>query len=158
MKKSAQWGFRRRAAFEACEAVLRDLNFSIDKEDVNAGVIITRPLAGGQFFEFWRKDNVGAYEAAEANLQSIRRRAELKVGEDAGRLCVGCKVKVERLRLSRPAEQTVGFQYDKITGQRIRLGQMKIEPEGAKMAWIDLGNDEKLASVILKEIEAKATR
>jgi hypothetical protein len=151
-------GVTREAVFEASEAVLRDLNFSIDKDDPNAGVIITRPLAGGQFFEFWRKDNVGAFEAAESNLQSIRRRAELKVDEEGGRLCIRCKVNVERLSLSRPTEQSVGFKYDRITGQRIRLGQMKIQPEGAKMAWIDLGNDDKLAAVILKEIEAKAIK
>ena len=41
-------------AVSAAEAVLRQMHFSIDKADPDAGVVRTFPLTAGQFFEFWR--------------------------------------------------------------------------------------------------------
>ena len=140
-------------AMELSEGVLRDFNFAVNKEDPNTGYISTRPLPGGQFFEFWRKDNVGSYNQLQSSIQSIRRTVELKMDEQAGSLCVACNVKLERLSLSEPPEEVRGLQFDRFTGRRIRTAAMKMELEPGQAAWVDLGTDTILESVILERIE-----
>jgi hypothetical protein len=147
-------GVNRQQAIVISEQVLRDMNFSIAKEDPNTGYILTRPLAGSQFFEFWRKDNVGAFNTAESSMHSIRRTVELKMSEIDRKFCINCNVRVQRLSLSSPPERTAGFKYDKITGQKIRSTSLGLEPQSGQMTWIELGNDELLASAILKKIES----
>ena len=154
VKEVCLTGISRQKAMEMSEQVLRDFNFSIAKEDANTGYILTRPLAGGQFFEFWRKDNVGAFNTAESSIHSIRRTAELKMSNADQKLCINCDVQVQRLSLLELPERKAGFKYDRITGQRIRSTSLRLEPQSGQMAWIELDNDEILASVILKKIEA----
>lgn len=48
-------GVSKQRAIEISDDVLKDFNFSIAKEDANAGYVRTRPLTGGQFFEFLAK-------------------------------------------------------------------------------------------------------
>lgn len=148
-------GLSKSKAVEVSEEVLRDMNFMVAKADPNLGYVLSRPLAGGQFFEFWRKDNVDSFNAAEANLHSIRRTVELNVNEEYEKLCINCRVKVERLSLSEPVESDIGIKYDRITGQRIRTSLLKLELEGVQKEWIELGEDKKLATEILQRIEKK---
>jgi hypothetical protein len=68
-------------AMQIAEDVLVKMHFNIEKADYESGIIRTRPLPGAQFFEFWRSDNVGAFNTAEANLHSIRRIVELHVSQ-----------------------------------------------------------------------------
>ena len=41
--------------FNACEKVLKDMNFTIDKLDIDNSYVSTNPLSGGELLEFWRK-------------------------------------------------------------------------------------------------------
>jgi hypothetical protein len=150
-------GLDRTEAVEVSEGVLRDMNFMVAKADSEAGYVQSRPLAGGQFFEFWRKDNVGSLNSAESNLHSIRRTVELKMEEEPQEVCINCRVIVERLSMSEAAEKGVGIKYDRITGQRIRTSVLRLEPEAEQKQWIELGNDAELATAILKQIEKKAS-
>jgi len=68
-------------AMQIAEDVLVKMHFTIEKADYESGIIRTRPLPGAQFFEFWRSDNVGAFNTAEANLHSIRRIVELHISQ-----------------------------------------------------------------------------
>jgi hypothetical protein len=151
---------------QAAEYVLTRMQFPLEKLDAEQGLVRTRPLRGAQFFEFWRSDNVGAYDCTEASLQSIRRSVELRVRmedrgrrtEDGGdaRLRVECAVAVQRLSL--PGNEVTGVSaaygiYARNTPTRQRL-------EGGRqprrdMAWIDLGQDEALAARILDRIEKR---
>lgn len=141
---------------EITEDVLTRMNFVVEKYDVETGFVKTKPLRGGQFFEFWRRDNVGQAAAAEANLHSIRRSAELRVSESNGQVCTTCQVRIERLSL--PAREITGvswlesmFTESTSGGQRLAL-----QPEQqAGMAWIDLGSDAALERRILTSIEKK---
>ncbi len=149
-------GLDRAKAVEVSEEVLRDMNFTVAKAEPELGYVLSRPLAGGQFFEFWRKDNTGSLNSAEANLHSIRRTVELRMNEEPREVCINCRVRVERLSLSEPAEKGVGIKYDRITGQRIRTSMLKLELEAEQKRWIELGNDEELATAILQRIEKKS--
>lgn len=77
-------GVTRTEVVQAAGDVLTRMHFAIEKLDAEQGIVRTRPLRGGQFFELWRSDNAGAYNWAEANLQSVRRVVELRVIEEAG--------------------------------------------------------------------------
>ncbi|MFQ6034300.1 MAG: hypothetical protein ACE5NM_00430, partial [Sedimentisphaerales bacterium] len=103
-------GVDKAEAMQIAEDVLAEMHFTIEKADLKTGIIRTRPLPGAQFFEFWRSDNVGVFNAAEANLHSIRRIAQICIRqktEDRRRktdvcpqscaLCISCDVQVQRL-------------------------------------------------------------
>jgi hypothetical protein len=138
-------------ATAAAEKVLAGMLFEIEKLDTEAGYIRTRPLAGAQTLEFWRKDSVGAFNRAEADLHSIRRTAELDVNEQDGRVCINCIVTTERLSVA--SERTSGPGYRAAGGPRSvqKLGR---EIRG-ETSWIDLGRDEQLETEILKRIESR---
>ncbi len=51
-------------AMQTAEDVLSRMHFTIDKSDAEQGIIRTRPLPAAQFFEFWRSDNVGAFNSS----------------------------------------------------------------------------------------------
>ena len=158
---------------QAAHNVLRDMHFEIEKLDAEQGVVKTRPLRAAQFFEFWRSDNIGGYNTAEANLQSLRKTVELRVRAEAGDrrpeaegaynlqptasgLHVECDVHVQRLAL--PPNEIAGVsQAYRIHTQSDRTVQaLNVTPEQrAEMAWIDLGEDSDLAAEILRRVEQK---
>ena len=57
------------AVWEASKDVLRGYQFTINRQDRRAGVIVTEQVAGRHFFEFWRRDAVGPRETAESAIQ-----------------------------------------------------------------------------------------
>jgi len=138
-------------AMSAAEDVLAGMQFEIEKSDTEAGYIRTRPLAGAQTFEFWRSDDAGAFNRAEADLQSIRRTVELSVGEQAGESCINCKATTERLSI--PAEQSTDRGYKAMLGQK-SIQKISREQKG-NITWIDLGRDSQLETEILKRIEKR---
>jgi hypothetical protein len=168
---------------QAAEKVLMEMQFSIEKLDVEQGIIRTRPLRGAQFFEFWRSDNANAFACAEANLQTIRRSVQLRVrtkdggprtedggqktedggrrtesGEDAG-LCIECDVSVQRLSL--PANEVAGvsqaYRMHSRSSRTLQRLEVTAQQQQA-MAWIDLGPDPDLAARILDRVEQRLGR
>jgi hypothetical protein len=152
-------GIDKQQAMQIAEDVLGKLRFTIAKSDANLGVIKTRPLAGAQFFEFWRKDNVGSFNSAEANLHSIRRIAELNINQQDTQLCIRCNVNTQRLHLPGQELRSRSRAYDMFSQSSSSKQTLILNP-GQKqgMAWVDLGNDTKLATVILKRIEKQINR
>jgi len=147
----------------AAEDVLAELHFTIDKVDVENGLLRTRPLAGAQFFEFWRKDNVGAFNAMEANLHSIRRTVELTVNQPAdkqlGQLCVDCNVRTERLsipqqQISDTSPLTEMFSQNRLTAHELEFEKNRKEA----ITWLPLGNDPQLESRILAALKHRFTQ
>lgn len=144
----------RTAVMAAAKDVLAKMGFDIEKFDTDSGYIRTRPLSGAQAFEFWRSDNVGSFNGAEANIQSIRRTAELNVTERRGQVCAACAVKTERL--GAPGLGTGGGQAAlsseagrAIRGMKLDTGQKK------DMVWITLGRDRQLETEIVRKIKSK---
>jgi hypothetical protein len=152
-------GIDKQQAMQIAEDVLAKMHFTVAKSDANLGVIKTRPLAGAQFFEFWRKDNVGSFNSAEANLHSIRRIAELDIRQQDTQLCIHCNVNTQRLHLPEQELRSRSQAYDMFsqssqTRQTFNLHQNQKQ----SMAWVNLGKDTKLATVILKRIENKIAK
>lgn len=141
---------------EIAEDILVRMHFVIEKYDVDAGFIKTKPLSGAQSFEFWRGDNANAINAAEANLHSIQRTVQLGVAFNTQGLCIKCDVNVERLSI--PEEEFLRmstmdrmFTSGRASKMSLRMGGEKAE----EMAWIDLGSDPALERKILSMIETK---
>ncbi len=153
-------GVDKQVVMEAAEEALSKMHFTIDKADAEQGVVRTRPLAGAQFFEFWRRDNVGAFNWVEANLHSIRRTAKLDISQQAGQLCVSCNVNVQRLSLPEQEVTSSAHAYGMFTRSGTVIQTLKLYPgQKTGVAWIDLGEDARLATEILKRIEKRiATR
>ncbi|HUW20159.1 MAG TPA: hypothetical protein VMW16_12745 [Sedimentisphaerales bacterium] len=143
-------------ALQAAEDVLGRMHFTIDKADADQGFIRTNPLPGAQFFEFWRKDNIGPSNSLQANLHSIRRIAELQTSQQAGQLCIKCDVKLQRLSLPEHEVTSSARAYEMFAGSSAAMQELRLHPQQKKQAaWLDLDNDTELATVILKQIEEK---
>lgn len=153
-------------AINAAHDVLAGMHFPIEKLDADQGILRTRPLRAGQFFEFWQDDNVGAFNTAEANVQSIRRIVEIRVkpqAEDASSsqstasgLSIECDVQVQRLALPGNEAASMSQAYRIHTRSQPNVQILDVTPQQRKgMAWIDLGPDPQLAAEIVTRIERK---
>jgi hypothetical protein len=139
-------------AMEAAEKVLGEMGFAVAKADAERGFLRTRPLRGAQFFEFWRKDNVGAFNTAEANLHSIQRIVELDISAEQGQLCIGCVVRTQRLNLPERQVHSRAQTYEiSSTGSP---SKQELKYGSGQMGWVDLGKDAKLATKILRRISS----
>jgi len=67
------------ALWRASIDVLREYRFRIDRRDRRAGVITTRPMLAQHWFEFWRCDAVTARDFLEGSLQTVYRRATVRI-------------------------------------------------------------------------------
>ena len=140
----------------AAEDLLGEMHFSVAKADIEQGYVRTRPLRAAQFFEFWRRDNVGSANSAEANLHSLRRVVELDISEQAGQMCVGCEVSVQRLSLAEHEVSSSTRAYEMFTKSKRTIQNLRIESR--KKEWVDLGDDKQLATVILNRLERQIAK
>ena len=146
-------------AMQIAEDVLAKMNFTFEKADPQTGVIRTRPLPGAQFFEFWRADNVGTFNSAEANLHSIRRAVELNIQQENERLCITCDVQVQRLSLPERQGGSSARAYRMFSESSPSMQKLRVAPEQQRdMAWISLGKDTRLATEILQRIEKRIAK
>jgi hypothetical protein len=144
-------GIEKSRMMETVENVLARMYFVIDKKDVNAGYIKTRPLEGAQFFEFWRSDNVGAENWLYGNIDSIRRTVEITIDRQ-----IHCKVQVQRLSLPEQEVTSSARAYRMFSRSTPVMQTLQLNPAQYKqMAWIDLGRDVRLENEILKRISSK---
>jgi len=165
---------------QTAEKVLTRMQFSIEKLDVDQGIVRTRPLRGGQFFEFWRSDNASPFGGAEANVQSVRRSVELRVvsalqGEEheAGvsatasnppsairnppsSVCLECRVSVQRMNVpgSAPGGVSQAYELRSHSAPTLQRREVLLQRRQGK-EWIDLGPDPALAAKILGRIERR---
>ena len=146
-------------AMETAENVLSTMNFVIVKSDIEQGIIQTHPLRAAQSFEFWRKDNIGQFNTAEANLHTIRRTAQLTASENNQQVCIICNVQIQRMSLPEEDLTSQTQTPAMFTKSKSSLQRLELNPEQkANMTWIDLGRDIRLETEILKRIEKKLTR
>lgn len=146
------------SAMNASELVLVGMNFVIDKQDPTLHIMTTKPQSGSQFFELWRKDNVGGYNCAQSNLHSIQRTVELGFNEIQGQVCIVCTVKRERLSIPEKDIDSAGQAQSLFTGSNETMQKLTLNSEQEKkMDWIDIGRDSRLEKVILDKIDKKIT-
>lgn len=153
LDKVCAGGVDKAQAMQTAEAVLVKMHFKIDKADVEQGFIRTHGLTGAQFFEFWRKDNAGKFNRAEANLHNIRRTVQVDIIGQGTDVCLGCVVKTQRLSLSEVVEDDQVNITDRFTPQLLHNQDLRLGAR--KKAWVDLGRDTRLETRILELIKEK---
>jgi len=135
---------------------------------VTEGRIDTFPVTGATLFEPWRRDSANLYERWESTLQSIRRRADIRVTPvDQGYL-VDVAVWKQLEAVDRPIKASAGaatFRYDtslnrdtefdadpnRVPGDPAR----PIGPRAGNSGWIDLGRDAALEQEMLAKIASR---
>ncbi len=144
-------------AMQSAEDILTRMHFAINKSDLEQGYIRTRPLQAAQFFEFWRSDTIGKANTTEANIHTIRRTAELHIVEKKQQLCIDCNVKTQRLSLFDPEGSSEAIARDRFQTSETISPRKSLRIYATQKAWIDLGNDEQLATVILNRLKENLT-
>ncbi len=132
------------------------------------GRIDTFPVTGATIFEPWRKDSANLHERWECTLQSIQRRASVRVIPDATGYLVDVSVWKELEDVPKPIHANTGaatFRYDtslqrdtefdpdpnRIPGDPAR----PVGPRTPTAGWIYLGRDPALEQEMLAKIRAK---
>ncbi len=137
--------------------------FRIEREErvrVAGGVVIegridTYPRVGSTLLEPWRKDSTGSYEKMHATLQSIRRRAAMRVIPVGGGFLIDLAVYKEVESLSQPENSSISafdMRHDSSL-DRPRGNKPGFKP--VNLGWIPLGRDTALEQRMLAEIEGR---
>jgi hypothetical protein len=134
--------------------------FRIDWERPDAfteGVIETFPKTGATIFEPWDHDSVTGYDRLESTLQSIRRRAVVRVipipAEEGGGFWVDLTVLKELENLKQPEHSTISggtFRYD---SSLTRVVNPEPGPADPNPGWIPQGRDTGLEQLILAQLQ-----
>jgi len=132
------------------------------------GRIDTYPQTGATILEPWRGDSVGFRERLEATLQSIRRRATLRLIPDPAGWRIETVVLKELENLPRPMRATTGgasFRNDDslyrygtplpTLGQQVGDQPRPVANPTPNLGWIPLGRDPLLEQKMLSRLLAK---
>jgi hypothetical protein len=136
--------------------------FRIEREDrvrliggvLTEGRIDTFPTIGSTIFEPWRGDSTRGYEKIHATLQSIRRRATIRVIPVEGGYLLDVVVQKELEDLDKPEHATAG-------GATLRHDGTIVRQEGppgrysVTLGWIPIGRDLALEQRILADVMAR---
>jgi hypothetical protein len=119
------------------------------------GFIETVPLGGATILEPHRPDSVGDFNRWESTLQTIRRRAIVRVTPDAGGYLVGIEVQKELEDLPRPEQATAGASTLRTDGSLPPRDTYDISRTRESLVWIPLGRDPALEQEMLEEIRVR---
>jgi len=136
--------------------------FRIEREErvrliagvLTEGRIDTFPVTGSTILEPWRTDSTPGYEKWHATLQSIRRRATVRIIPAEGGYLLDVAVQKELEDLDKPQNATAG-------GATLRYDGSLIRQEGAPgrysvtLGWIPIGRDVSLEQRLLADIRAR---
>lgn len=136
--------------------------FRIEREErvrliagvLTEGRIDTFPESGSTLLEPWRKDSTPGYEKIHATLQSIRRRATVRVIPIEGGYLLDVAVQKELEDLDKPEHATAG-------GATLRYDGSLVRQQGASgrfsetLGWIPIGRDCSLEQRIIADISER---
>ncbi len=134
--------------------------FRIDREQrvhqggdaLTEGAIETKPQIGATHFEPLRRDAANSYERTHGTLQTIRRRATVRVmPQDGGSIVEVCVLK-EQEDLPRPMRSTAGAATLRNDGSLDR--RLDDQPGGlARLRWYSIGRDIALEQTMLDDLQ-----
>lgn len=136
--------------------------FEIEREEpvrqyetvLTSGRIDTYPKIGATVFEPWHRDSVDRYSRWEATLQSIRRRAEIRVDPRDGGYWITVVVFKELEDVAQPLAATTSSATFRNDSSLTRV----VSPIGEQpthAGWIPLGRDTALEQRIIEAIGAR---
>ena len=146
----------REAFIDKTLSLLRRSDFTPEHMDRDAGLVVTQPSTGQQWFEFWRHDSIGGYQLLESSIHTVRRivtvhvdRTEADSPGDEFRV----SVQVDKQRYSAPERQVTTASgalaiYSEHLPTTEGLAASRTEGEH----WVPLGRDVQLEQYLLDRI------
>jgi len=157
------------AVWEASMEVLRQYRFTPDRTDPREGLIVTFPLLGKQWFEFWRADASEPDDVIESSLHTIYRTATVSIrphepaaasAPALGKYSATVEVRVSRS--VRPAAQvnstSEAFEMFLHPAEFARSPTGGDPQETASAALVDLNRDRKLEGILQQRINSLAAK
>jgi len=143
--------------WDATGDVLRRFDFQLDRTDWREGVITTLPETSRTFFEFWRKDVQTDEDLWESIINPIRRWVEVRFHPDDHGEWHSLSVCVHKQRLTSLDRQfnSTGAAYQ-FFGTKLPATTGEARVTGERDHWLDIGNDDALAAVLLERICEKS--
>jgi len=139
--------------WETTADVLRAHNLWPDRQDRAARVITTFPDTSPSWFEFWRPFPSSDFGRLEANVQTVRRQAEVRFAPvEAGQEYeMSVRVDVERYNLleRQATDAASAFQ---MFGAKLPTVEGRTEPRQSGAYWSLLGRDEAMELALLDRI------
>jgi hypothetical protein len=144
-------------------ATVEQFGFRIEREErvrqvgdvLVEGRIETFPVDSPTLLEPWRRGSPAGYERLESTLQSIRRRASLRVIPTGGGFLIEAVVVKELEDVNRPEQATVGEATFRHDGSLVRPEETAESGGPVTLGWIPLGRDLVLEQAILAEAQAR---
>jgi hypothetical protein len=144
-------------------ATVEQFDFRIEREDrvrqvgdvLVEGRIETFPMDSPTLLEPWRRGASSGYERLESTLQSIRRRASVRVIPTGGGFLIEAVVVKELEDVSRPEQSTVGESTFRHDGSLVRPEEATASGGPITLGWIPLGRDLALEQEMLLEVQAR---
>ncbi len=136
--------------------------FQIEREDrmrvingvLTEGRIDSHPTLGSTVLEPWRQDSTPGYEKVNATLQTIRRKAVVRLIPSGGGYLLDVTVFKELEDLSKPVDATAGSAAVRHDGSYARVeGPTARAP--VLLGWIPLGRDFTLEQRMLADLRAR---
>ena len=139
-----------------------DDDFRVEREQrmevlggvVTEGTIETFPTTGSTIFEPSRSDSTWGFQRQYATLQSIRRRASVRVTPSPGGYLVALVVTTELEDLGRP-EQAMAGTVLLDDADSVASGEERRMTGAATLGWIPMGRDTSLEQKILADIRQR---
>jgi hypothetical protein len=119
------------------------------------GRIETFPTVGSTVLEPWRNDSTHGFEKWHATLQSLRRRASVRVIPSDGGFLVDLTVHKELEFLNQPENATV--EKTPMRDDSPLIGGLNSRPEtsAVTMGWIPIGRDASLEQRLLRDLQTR---
>lgn len=134
--------------------IKREVRMRSDGGIVTDGLIETLPVTGATYLEPWRRDSTPGFERLHASLQSVRRRATVRVVPFAGGYSIDLAVYKELEDVAQPEQATVGAATLRHDGSLVRN---EPNPLGGPptLGWIPLCRDITLEQRMLSELSGR---
>jgi len=137
--------------------------FKIEHEDrvrlvgdiLTEGHLETYPCTGSTFFEPWKRDTVSDYERLQSTLQSIRRRAVVRVIPAEGGFLIDVAVFKELEDVGRPASGAISSAHSLRNDNSMGRKSIKPGSDQITLGWLPLGRDVGLEQQILGELQGR---
>jgi hypothetical protein len=144
-------------------ATIEQYGFRIEREErvrqigevLIEGRLETYPADSPTVFEPWRRGTTGGYERWESTLQSIRRRASVRVIPEPAGYFVEVIVLKELEDVSRPEQSSVGEATFRHDGTLVRPTVITAPSGPITLGWIPQGRDFALEQAILADLQAR---
>lgn len=132
----------------------REVRMRADGGIVTDGLIQTFPVTGATYLEPWRGDSTPGFERLHATLQSIRRRATVRVSPNGNGYLIELFVYKELEDVAQPEHATIGAQTLRHDGSLLR-NEPNERAGPPQLGWIPQGRDLALEQRLIGELRGR---